>query len=45
MDLLHGGTFVGLSAGGISSPVAQEMIELDSTTAAMTVSLLPSLTD
>ncbi|MBD2307707.1 OFA family MFS transporter [Chroococcidiopsis sp. FACHB-1243] len=33
------GTFVGLSAIGISSPVAQEMIELDSTTAAMTVSL------
>jgi len=33
------GTFVGLSAIGISSPVAQEIIKLDSTTAAMTVSL------
>lgn len=33
------GTFVGLSAIGISSPVAQEIVKLDSTTAAMTVSL------
>jgi OFA family oxalate/formate antiporter-like MFS transporter len=33
------GTFVGLSAIGISSPVAQEIIKLDATTAAMTVSL------
>jgi MFS family permease len=33
------GTFVGLSAIGISSPVAQEMIKLDSGVAAMTVSL------
>lgn len=33
------GTFVGLSAIGISSPVAQEIIKLDATTAAITVSL------
>lgn len=33
------GTFVGLSAIGISSPVAQEIIKLDSAVAAMTVSL------
>ena len=33
------GTFVGLSAIGISSPVAQEIVKLDPTTAAMTVSL------
>jgi MFS transporter, OFA family, oxalate/formate antiporter len=33
------GTFVGLSAIGISSPVAQEIVKLDKTTAAMTVSL------
>ncbi len=33
------GTFVGLAAIGISSPVAQEMIKLDQGTAAMTVSL------
>ncbi len=33
------GTFVGLSAIGIASPVAQEIIKLDSTTAAMSVSL------
>lgn len=32
-------TFVGLSAIGISSPVAQEIIKLDATTAAITVSL------
>jgi MFS family permease len=33
------GTFVGLSAIGISSPVAQEIIKLDAGTAAMAVSL------
>ncbi|MEQ9482731.1 L-lactate MFS transporter [Coleofasciculus sp. F4-SAH-05] len=33
------GTFVGLSAIGISSPVAQEIIKLDATTAAITVSI------
>ncbi|XWK90984.1 MAG: OFA family MFS transporter [Phormidium sp.] len=33
------GTFVGLSAIGISSPVAQEIIKLDAGTAAATVSL------
>ncbi len=33
------GTFVGLSAIGISSPVAQEIIKLDATTAAMTISI------
>ncbi|MCU0550723.1 MAG: OFA family MFS transporter [Leptolyngbya sp. Prado105] len=33
------GTFVGLAAIGISSPVAQEIIKLDRNTAAMTVSL------
>lgn len=33
------GTFVGLSAIGISSPVAQEIIQLDATTAAITVSI------
>ena len=33
------GTFVGLSAIGISSPVAEEIIKLDATTAALTVSL------
>jgi len=33
------GTFVGLSAIGISSPVAQEIIQLDGTTAAITVSI------
>ncbi|MEC4891734.1 MAG: OFA family MFS transporter [Oscillatoria sp. PMC 1051.18] len=33
------GTFVGLSAIGISSPVAEEIIQLDATTAAITVSL------
>jgi MFS family permease len=33
------GTFVGLAAIGISSPVAQEIIKLDKETAAMTVSL------
>jgi MFS transporter, OFA family, oxalate/formate antiporter len=33
------GTFVGLSAIGISSPVGQEIIKLDATTAAITVSL------
>ncbi len=33
------GTFVGLSAIGISSPVAEEIIKLDSTTAAFAVSL------
>jgi MFS transporter, OFA family, oxalate/formate antiporter len=33
------GTFVGLAAIGISSPVAQEIIKLDAGTAAMTVSL------
>lgn len=33
------GTFVGLSAIGISSPVAQEIIELDPAVAAMAVSL------
>ncbi len=33
------GTFVGLAAIGISSPVAQEIIKLDASTAAMTVSL------
>lgn len=33
------GTFVGLAAIGISSPVAQEIIKLDKGTAAMTVSL------
>lgn len=33
------GTFVGLSAIGIASPVAQEIIKLDSTSAAMSVSL------
>ncbi|MGC9503881.1 L-lactate MFS transporter [Baaleninema sp.] len=32
-------TFIGLSAIGISSPVGQEIIELDSTTAAQSVSL------
>lgn len=33
------GTFVGLSAIGISSPVAEEIVELDSTLAAVSVSL------
>ncbi|MBE9129500.1 MULTISPECIES: OFA family MFS transporter [unclassified Coleofasciculus] len=33
------GSFVGLSAIGISSPVAQEIIKLDATTAAITVSI------
>ncbi|MDJ0679421.1 MAG: MFS transporter, partial [Xenococcaceae cyanobacterium MO_167.B52] len=33
------GTFVGLSAIGISSPVAEEIIKLDATTAAFAVSL------
>ncbi len=33
------GTFVGLAAIGISSPVAEEIIKLDATTAAFTVSL------
>lgn len=33
------GTFVGLSAIGISSPVAQEIVKLDETTAAITVSI------
>jgi MFS family permease len=33
------GTFIGLSAIGISSPVAQEIIKLDATTAAITVSI------
>lgn len=33
------GTFVGLSAIGISSPVAQEIIKLDATTAALTISV------
>lgn len=33
------GTFVGLSAIGMSSPVAQEIIKIDSATAAATVSL------
>jgi nitrate/nitrite transporter NarK len=33
------GTFVGLAAIGISSPVAEEIIKLDATTAAITVSL------
>lgn len=33
------GTFAGLSAIGISSPVAQEIIKLDANTAALTVSL------